>query len=209
MEARREENKNTSSSFADETMKLIGTYSYGYQIIDQSKHSKTQYRVGAEVDQLVNERNFKNLNLLPSYIYEVEIVKSKVNHKEPIIVGFLILRYAKLTTLQLFYVFQLFCDPQKYELIEMDTDSPYMGLTESKVEESLAQRRNKSERLIERMTVEMTLKPMNSTIFSPETVVSSTGNLIRGHLDFSNNLDVLRRLLFVLKLTAAWMNRRE
>ena len=63
------------------------------------------------------------------------MVKSEVNHKEPIIVGFFILQYAKLTMLQLFYnFFQLFCDSQKYELIEMDTDSLYMALSEDKVE---------------------------------------------------------------------------
>ena len=63
------------------------------------------------------------------------MVKPEVNHKEPIIVGFFILQYAKLTMLQLFYNFlQLFCDSQKYELIEMDTDSLFMALSEDKVE---------------------------------------------------------------------------
>ena len=72
--------------------------------------------------------------MLPSSTYEVETVKSEVIHKEPIIVGFFILQYAKLTMLQLFYKFlQLFCDSQKYELIEMDTDSFYMTLSEDKV----------------------------------------------------------------------------
>ena len=105
MEARREADKNTSSSVVADTMKLIGNSSYGYQIMDRSKHSKTQYVVGAEIDPLVNERNFKNLNLLPSSIYEVEMVKPEMNHKEPIDVGFFILHYAKLTMLQLFYTF--------------------------------------------------------------------------------------------------------
>ena len=59
MEARREGDKNTSSSVVAETMKLIGNSSYGYQFMDRSKHSKTQYVVGAEVDKLVNERNSK------------------------------------------------------------------------------------------------------------------------------------------------------
>ena len=65
---------------------------------------------------------------------------SQVNHKEPIIVGFFILQYAKLTMLQLFYnFFQLSCYSQKYELIEMDTDSLYMTLSEDKVEELIKQ----------------------------------------------------------------------
>ena len=69
--------------------------------MDRSKHSKTHFVVGAEVDKPVNERNFKNLNVLYSSIYEVEMVKSDANHKEPIIAGFFILRYVKLTMLQL------------------------------------------------------------------------------------------------------------
>ena len=102
MEARREGDKNTSSLVIAETMKLSGNYSYGYQIMDRSKRSKTQYNVGAEVDKLVNERKFKNLNVHPASIYELEVVKSEVNQKEPIIVGFFILQYAKLTMLRLF-----------------------------------------------------------------------------------------------------------
>ena len=81
VEARREGDKNTFSSVFAETMKLIGNSSYGYQFMDRSKHSKTQYVVGAEVDKLVNERNFKNLNVLPSYIYEVEMVKSSESQR--------------------------------------------------------------------------------------------------------------------------------
>ena len=105
MEARREGDKNTSSSVVAETIKLIGNSSYGYQIMDRSNSSKTQYVVGAEVDKKVNERNFKNLNVLPSYIYEVEMVKSEVNHKEPIVFGFFTRQYAKLTMLQIFKFF--------------------------------------------------------------------------------------------------------
>ena len=83
-------------------MKLIGNSSYGYQIMDRSKNSKTQYVFRAEVDNLVNERSFKNLNVLLSSIYEVEMVKLEVNHKEPIIVGFYFLQHKKPTMLQLF-----------------------------------------------------------------------------------------------------------
>ena len=68
-------------------------------------------------------------------MFEVETVKSEVNHKEPSFVGLFILQYAKLAMLQLFYnFFQLFCDSQKYALIEMDTDTFYMALSEDYVE---------------------------------------------------------------------------
>ena len=130
MEARRGGDKNTSFSVVAETMKLIGKPSYGYQIKDRSELSKTQFVVGAENDKLVNEGNFKSLKVLPSSIYEVEMVKSEVNHTELKIVGFFILQYATLTKLQLFYnFFQLFCEFQKYELIEIGTDSSFKWLS--------------------------------------------------------------------------------
>ena len=64
--------------------------------------------------------------------------KTRIEHKEPIIVGFFILQYAKLTMLQFlklkYNFFSSFCDPNKYELIEMDTDSLYMALSEEKLD---------------------------------------------------------------------------
>ena len=84
--------------------------------MDRSKHSKTQCVVGAEFDKLVNHRIFKNLNVLFSSPYGAELVKSEVEHKEPIIVEFFILQYAKMLLLQLLYhFFQLFRDHQKFE----------------------------------------------------------------------------------------------
>ena len=42
---------------------------------------------------------FKRLNHLTDQLYEVELVKSENEHREPILVGFFILQYAKLRTL--------------------------------------------------------------------------------------------------------------
>ena len=53
----------------------------------------------------------KKLNHLNDNLYEIESVKADVEHKEPIIVGFFILQYAKLRMLELYYnFFQKFCD---------------------------------------------------------------------------------------------------
>ena len=57
-------------------------------------------------------------------------------NKETIIVGFFILQYAKLIMLQMYYNFSnVFCDYSKFELIEMDTDSLYMTISERNIEE--------------------------------------------------------------------------
>ena len=73
---------------------------------------------------------FKRLNHITDRLYEVELVKSEVEHREPIIVGFFILQYAKLRMLDLYYsFFKTFCDTDMYEELEMDTDSFYLALS--------------------------------------------------------------------------------
>ena len=56
-------------------------------------------------------------------MFEVEMYKTRIELKDPIIVGIFILLYAKNIMLHL---------SNKFELIEMDTDSLYLGLSEEK-----------------------------------------------------------------------------
>ena len=59
---------------------------------------------------------FKRLNDITDEMYEVELVKSEIEHREPITVGFFFLQYAKLRMLELYYNFlEKFCDTDKYE----------------------------------------------------------------------------------------------
>ena len=138
VDARREGDRNKESTFVAEIMKLIGNSSYGYQIMDRSRHTTTKYVRGPQVDKFINNRFCKTLNELPEEIYEVELNKTRIIHKEPLLFGFFILQYAKLTMLQLKYnFFSTFCDNNKYELSEKDTDSLYMALSEENLTKSL------------------------------------------------------------------------
>ena len=66
----------------------------------------------------------------------MELVKTEIEHREPIIVGFFILQYAKLRLLELYYnFFKKFCDTDKYEELEMDTESLYLHLSEENLED--------------------------------------------------------------------------
>ena len=74
---------------------------------------------------------FKRLNHITDQLYEVEHVNSEIEHREPIIVGFFILQYAKLRLLEIDYNFyKKVCNTDIYEELEMDTDSLYLVLTE-------------------------------------------------------------------------------
>ena len=63
-------------------------------------------------------------------------MKSKSVHREPTIVGFFILQYAKLKKLELYNnIFKNFSDTDKYEEHEMDTDSLYLTLSDENLED--------------------------------------------------------------------------
>ena len=54
---------------------------------------------------------FKRLGHINDQLYEAELAKSEIQHKEPIIVGFFILQYVKLRTPELYHnFFSKFCD---------------------------------------------------------------------------------------------------
>ena len=116
VDARRVGDENPESSVVAETMKLLGNSSYGYQIMDRSRHTETKYLNDEKTHKTINGKLFKRLNSVSKELYEVELVKSKIEHREPIIVGFFILQYAKLRMLELYYnFFDKFCDVDTFE----------------------------------------------------------------------------------------------
>ena len=91
--------------------------------MDCSRHTVTKNLTDEKSHSAINCKTFKRLNRITDQLYEVELVKSEIEHKEPIIVGFFILQYAKLRMLELYYnFFKKFCDTDRYEEIEMDAN---------------------------------------------------------------------------------------
>ena len=84
--------ENPNSSVVAETMKLLANSSYGYQIMDQSLHTVTKYLIDEETHAAINSKLFKKLDHVKNSLYEVELAKAQIEHKEPIIVGFSILQ---------------------------------------------------------------------------------------------------------------------
>ena len=74
----------------------------------------------------INTNIFKRLHYINDQLYEVKLTKAETEHREPNIVGFFILQYAKLRMLELYYnFFERFQDVNKFEELEMDTDSVF------------------------------------------------------------------------------------
>ena len=111
-------------------MKLLDNSSYGYQIMDRLRHTITKYLNDEKTHKAINEP-FKRLNTVQKDLYEIELLKSTIEHKEPIIVGFFILQYAKLKRLELYYnFFDKLCDVNKFEELETDTVSVFLAVAE-------------------------------------------------------------------------------
>ena len=124
VDARREGDGNALSGVVAEYMKLLGNSSYGYQIMDRSRHTNPKYLNDEKTHRAINEPLLKRWNTVEKDLYEVELLKSIIEHRESIIDGFFILQYAKLRMLDLYYnFFDKFCDIIKFEELDMDTDS--------------------------------------------------------------------------------------
>ena len=121
VDARREGDENPLSGVVAETMKLLDNSSYENQITNRSRHIITKYLTDEKTHKATNEPLFKILNTVEKDKYEVELLKSNIEHREPIIVGFFILQYAKLRMLEVYYnFFDKFCDLKKFEELERD-----------------------------------------------------------------------------------------
>ena len=57
--ARREGDKNPTSTVVAETMKLLANSSYGYQIMDRSRHTVTKYLNDEKTHSAINNKMFK------------------------------------------------------------------------------------------------------------------------------------------------------
>ena len=112
--------------------------------MDHSRHTVTKCLNDEKTHSAINNKLFKRLNFITDQMCEVELVKSEIEHREPVIVGFFILQCAQLRMLELYYnFFKKFCDTEKYEELEMDTDSIYLALSEENLEDIfLPEKRN-------------------------------------------------------------------
>ena len=172
MDAGRQGDENPNSSVAAETMKLLANSSYGYQIMDRSRHTVRKYLSDKKTHAAINSKLFKKLDHVNNSLCEVELAKAQIEHKEPIIVGFFILQYAKFRMLELYYnFFSRFCDVNKFEELEVDTHSLYLALAEKELEDCIRPemraewQRLRSNDCVEIFTVDAVAKS------SPENVV--------------------------------------
>ena len=90
--ARRQGNENAKSSVVAEMMTVLANNSYGYQIMDWSRHTVTKYLTDKKTHAAIKSKQFKKLDHVNNSLYQVEHAKAQIEHKEPIIIGFFIVQ---------------------------------------------------------------------------------------------------------------------
>ena len=184
VEARRQGDLNPDSAVCANIEKVVGNSAYRYQIMDRSRHTRTKYKIGSCVNTLVNDKTFRKFNEL----YEVELGKSKVEHKEPII-----------ELVSNFFI--PFCDPDEYEFVEMDMDSLYLSINGSDLENIIKPEIKSKWNLMWSNDCGDNFTANSISNFSLESVVKNITSMIRELRVFSRkNFDARKRTAVCMKL---------
>ena len=85
VDARREGDENPLLGVVPETMKLLGNSSYGYQVLNRSRHTITKFVSDEKTHEAINEPLFKRLITVVKELYEVEFLKLTIDNRKPII----------------------------------------------------------------------------------------------------------------------------
>ena len=91
VDARRDGGRNKESTVVAETMKLVRSSSYAYQILYRSRNTSTKFVKVPHFDKFINNRFSKSLNEWLDQIDQiddVEMSKTSFEQKRPIIIGF-------------------------------------------------------------------------------------------------------------------------
>ena len=208
--ARRQRDENLNPSLVAETMKLLANSSYGYQIMDRSRHTVTKYLNDGKTHSAINNKLFKQLNFITDQLYEVELVKSENVHPEPIIIGFFILEYDKIRMLELYYnSFKKIRDTEKCEELEMDTDSLYLARSEENLEDNIhPDKQETNGKQYVREIAQIASQRMQQATSSQQHVVLLTRSMIRDSRDcLKKNSGVPKGCACVEKLIVATIER--
>ena len=115
--ARREGDVHAHKTIIADTMKLLGNTGY------------VNYCTEKVASRMVNDRRFRQLDIVLDDAFEIDMSKRTVTYALPIHVGFFVLQYAKMRILQLYYDFiNIYVERPLFQYCEMDTDSAYLAL---------------------------------------------------------------------------------
>ena len=128
-EARREGDTNKDKALFADLFKLLGNSCYGKFIEALERQTLVSYTDDeAVVDRALRSSWFEDLDEIGS-AYEIHRRKQKIEITRPFQIGITVYQLAKLRMLEFYYDFlDHFVDRRSFELLQMDTDSLYMGI---------------------------------------------------------------------------------
>ena len=134
--ARREGDVHRDKTIIADTMKLLGNSGYGKTITNVDRHRDVSYCTEKAASRMVNDKRFRQLDIVVDDAYEIEMNKRTVKYTLPVHVGFFVLQYAKMRTLQFYYDFIVrYVERPLFQYCEMDTDSAYLALAGESVDD--------------------------------------------------------------------------
>ena len=103
--ARRAGDADPDKAIIADTMKLLGNSAYGKTVTNVDRHRDIKYSTEVGTSVLINNKRFRQLDVVSADAYEIEMNKSVVKYTLPLHIGFFVYQYAKLRMLQFYYDF--------------------------------------------------------------------------------------------------------
>ncbi|KAL9955049.1 hypothetical protein ACROYT_G042653 [Oculina patagonica] len=135
-EARRTGDVERCKALLADVFKLLGNSAYGKLIEALERQMNVIYTKDEKVvDRALRSAYFSDLDEIGE-AYELESRKPRITISRPFQVGIAVYQLAKLRILEFYYDFlDKYVDRKDFELIQMDTDSCYMAISASKLED--------------------------------------------------------------------------
>ena len=122
-----------------DTMTLLGNSGYGKTITNVDRQRGVNYCTGKAASLMINDRRFRQPDVVVDDVYELEMNKKTVTYALPIHVGFFVLQYTKMRMLQFYYDFiNRYLERPLFQYCEMDTDSACLALVVESVDDLVA-----------------------------------------------------------------------
>ena len=146
-EARRAGDVDKTKALLADVFKLLGNSYYGKMIENVASHNSTRYTKDEKlVDRMLRSTYFEDLNEIGS-AYELTSRKRSVAINRPYQIGIAAYQLAKQRMLEFHYDFlDKYVDRRDYELIQMDTESSYMALSASTLDDLVKPHKEEYER---------------------------------------------------------------
>ena len=141
--ARRAGDADPDKAIIADTMKLLGNSGHGKTVTNIDRHCNVQYCTKAGTSSLINNKRFRQLEVVTDNAYEIEMSIGVVTYTLPLHIGFFVYQYAKLRMLQFYYNFvDRYVERPLFQYCEMDTDSAYIALAGESIDDLVVDREN-------------------------------------------------------------------